>query len=405
MITDRHFPPDRRVEKEAAALKRAGHAVFLLALGHADFITDLEIESGALHVRYVPELRHLNRLRNSYEFQRTLRNRHWQDHIRRFVSDFRIDVVHVHDLPLLATALDAARPIHLPVVADLRAHYPTLVELRRARVSPFLAPLLAPPRRWVGYEARALAEAVHTLVTSDEARQHLIESHPLWPDLITTILDAEEVERFASPDGEAREQRLGGDRLSIVAVGGHGDQGGLDTALLALPRVAERLPHAGLVVVGADRREASRLKAVARRAGVSERLALEDALPAEQLRAGMIAVLPYARNVHTETVLPHELFVYMLLAVPVIASDCAPLRRIVEESGCGLVFPAGDADALAAQIVRLGEDAALRRTYGQAGRVATEAKYNWEAEARKLTAVYERINRERPLQPPGLIAD
>ena len=31
-------------------------------------------------------------------------------------------------------------------------------------------------------------------------------------------------------------------------------------------------------------------------------------------------------------------------------------------------------------------------------------KYNWETEARKLQAVYERINRERPLHPPGTVA-
>lgn len=401
VITDRHFPPDRRVEKEASALKRAGHALYLLASGHADFGANLEIEFGALHVRYVPQLHGWKRLRNSYDFQRTLRNRHWQGHIRRFISDFKIDVVHVHDLPLLATALDAARPIHLPVVADLRAHYPTLVELRRARVSPLLAAFLAPPRRWVGYEARMLAEAVHILVNSDEARQQLITSHPLWPDAITAILDAEEVDRFAAPDLDARAGLNGAHVIHMLAVGGYGDFGGIETAVEALAIVADRIPSAGLLVVGADRREASYLKAIARRRGVSHRLLLQNALPPEQFRAAVIALLPYAHNAHTHTVLPHELFVYMLLALPVVASDCAPLRRVVEETGCGVVFQAGNAEELAAHVVRIGQDGVLRRSYGAAGRAATESKYNWETEARKLTAVYERINRERPLHPLG----
>jgi len=401
MITDRPFPPDRRVEKEAAALRRAGHALYLLAASRDDFGRGHDIEVGPLHVRYVPELRGWKRLRNSYDFQRTLRNRHWRGPIGRFLSEFKIDVVHVHDLPLMATALSVARPIHLPVVADLRAHYPTLVELRRARVAPWMAAFLAPARRWIGYEARTLAEAVHVLVTADEARQRLIDSHPLWPDAITTILDAEEVAGLAGSAPDVRESKAHDGELVLVAAGGQGDSGGLETAVQALSIVGGQQLRAKLLVVGADASEAMRLQKAARRASVSDRLELHDVLPPELLKSEVVALLPYARNAHTDTVLPHELFVYMLLALPVVASDCPPLRRVVEETGSGVIFEAGNADLLAAAIVRLGEDRALRRSCGTAGRRATESQYNWESEARKLQAVYERINRERPLSQPG----
>ena len=107
------------------------------------------------------------------------------------------------------------------------------------------------------------------------------------------------------------------------------------------------------------------------------------------------------RNPHTETNLPHELFAFMLLGLPVIASDCAPQKRVVEETGCGVVSKADDPDDLARQIVSLARDPDACERLANAGRQATETKYNWDIEARKLAAAYERINRDRPLVTPG----
>jgi glycosyltransferase involved in cell wall biosynthesis len=397
MLLDRRFPPDRRAEREAAALKRAGHTIFLLAAGNPALDVRLELETDAVRVRYIPPLSRVARYRQSYDFQRTLRHRHWGRHIGRFVRDFSLDALHVHELPLLGTALDAVRELHLPVAADLRAHYPALVDLRRARANPLVAALMAPSRRWLEFEAQTLVETAHIFVSAPEARTRLIDSHHLWPDAVTVLMDAEEVGRFGTPHLDLS---AGGDpALRLLCIGGHGDQGGIETAVRALAKVTAEIPDAQLAVVGTDRPEASALKAMARRARVSHRLLLRSTLPPDELRGGVVAVLPYASNPHTETNLPHELFVFMLLGLPVVASDCVPMKAVVEETGSGVLFAAGDADDLARQIVALAHDPGARRQLGSAGRLAAETKYNWETEARKLAAAYERINRERQLIP------
>lgn len=80
----------------------------------------------------------------------------------------------------------------------------------------------------------------------------------------------------------------------------------------------------------------------------------------------------------------------MLLKKPVVVSSCKPLKRVVEETGGGLVFQAGDASSLAETVVQL-QDTQLRHNLGEAGYRAVKEKYNWSETSKILTGVYEQI--------------
>ena len=57
------------------------------------------------------------------------------------------------------------------------------------------------------------------------------------------------------------------------------------------------------------------------------------------LAASDVCILPLVRSVQTDAALPHKLFQYMLMGKPVVASACVEMSRVIEESGCGLLFP------------------------------------------------------------------
>jgi glycosyltransferase involved in cell wall biosynthesis len=86
--------------------------------------------------------------------------------------------------------------------------------------------------------------------------------------------------------------------------------------------------------------------------------------------------------------LPVKLFEYMAAGLPVIASDFPLWRRILEESGAGLVVDPGDPQAIAAAIDRLVADPDLRRSMGERARTAATERYNWRAEGERLLQVY-----------------
>lgn len=108
--------------------------------------------------------------------------------------------------------------------------------------------------------------------------------------------------------------------------------------------------------------------------------------------AGVILFQPgYFNHVHA---LPHKLFDYMGGGLPVIAPAFAiEVAHIVEAAGCGLLVDAADPQSFADAIDRLAGNPAERCAMGLRGRKAVEDSYNWEAEGRRLVAMYAGLER------------
>ena len=81
----------------------------------------------------------------------------------------------------------------------------------------------------------------------------------------------------------------------------------------------------------------------------------------------------------------------MSAGIPVIASDFPLWRQIVDTAGCGICIDPLDAAALARAIGWMVAHPAEARRMGRNGRAAVETRYNWEAEGRKLPALYETL--------------
>jgi glycosyltransferase involved in cell wall biosynthesis len=103
-----------------------------------------------------------------------------------------------------------------------------------------------------------------------------------------------------------------------------------------------------------------------------------------------VCLVPHHSNPNTEASSPHKLFQYMLMGKPVVVSSCKSLQRVVEETGSGLSFKAGDRQALASAVVKL-KDEGVRRRLGEAGRRAVLKKYNWGRTSSKLVRIYEHL--------------
>lgn len=118
----------------------------------------------------------------------------------------------------------------------------------------------------------------------------------------------------------------------------------------------------------------------------------------EQADIGLVMFQPGFRS-HTDS-LPHKLFDYMLAGLPVIVPDFgAEVAGIVRDAACGLLVDPSDPDAVAHALGTLARNAPERRRMGDNGRRSVIEKYNWEAEAGRLVAMYaafaasERIQR------------
>ena len=97
-----------------------------------------------------------------------------------------------------------------------------------------------------------------------------------------------------------------------------------------------------------------------------------------------------ASAISTHATSPLKLFEYMAAGKAIVASNLPAIREILTHDVNAVLVTPGDADALAAGICRLADDAALRALLGQA-RATAVAEYSWDRRAERLEALFTEV--------------
>lgn len=393
VLADIDFPPDIRVEKEARAIRDAGYNVYILCTSNGQRPPEDDWE-GCKVIR-VPRLSNFYHKINWLFKSITFHDLQWSNYIPAIIERNNIELLHVHDLPLLGTVLSIAKNMHIPVIADLHENYPAALRYYakdRSNKNP-LKRIIYNPSRWQAYEKRSALIANHILVVVDEAKQRFV-TKGIPENKITVIENTVDADFFESIqlDDELIERYK--DDFVLSYIGGFGGRHrGLDNIIKAMPQILEHIPNARLLLVGDGGIKPVLQNMIAERSIVNK-VTFVSWQPFEKVPSYItlsdICLVPHNSNPHTEATSPHKLFQYMLLSKPVVVSSCKPLQRVVDETGCGLVFQAGDSNSLAQTIIQL-QDPELRQGLGEAGRRAVLSKYNWSETSKKLIGVYEQF--------------
>jgi glycosyltransferase involved in cell wall biosynthesis len=199
----------------------------------------------------------------------------------------------------------------------------------------------------------------------------------------------EEIRQIPSLSGELI-ARMGA-RFSIVYAGGIRLERGLMVVLDALERVTTDIPDVLFVAIGSGN-ALDRLKRATIDRGLEDHVVwLGWADHGEMLAyisAARVGIIPNFASGHTNTTIPNKIFDYMSLGVPVVASDAVPMKRIVDETRCGLTFRSGDPADLARVLISIRHPPV---DYGLNGTRAVSARYHWGIDERRLLEVVERV--------------
>jgi glycosyltransferase involved in cell wall biosynthesis len=87
---------------------------------------------------------------------------------------------------------------------------------------------------------------------------------------------------------------------------------------------------------------------------------------------------------------PIKLFEYMAARRAIVASDLPSVAEVVQDDESALLVPPGDATALAAALVRLRDDPALRERLAACAHTEVMAHYTWAARAKAILAHIQR---------------
>ncbi len=92
---------------------------------------------------------------------------------------------------------------------------------------------------------------------------------------------------------------------------------------------------------------------------------------------------------------PNVVLEAMAAKLPVVATPCGDIERMVTDGTTGYVVPSGDVGALADRIVTLAGSGELRARLGNAGRMVVEGSYASGQLAGRLLEVYDDIAKRR----------
>ena len=168
---------------------------------------------------------------------------------------------------------------------------------------------------------------------------------------------------------------------------------GFDLLLTALPAIIARAPEVRVLLVGGGPEERA-LKTLARRLGVHDRVTFTGRVPHEDVQRyyGIVDVLAYPRHRMrlTELVTPLKPLEAMAQGRLVVASDVGGHRELISDGETGILFAAGDPDALAGTIVRLLDDRGRWPALQAQARAFVERERTWAGSIARYRDVYRR---------------
>jgi D-inositol-3-phosphate glycosyltransferase len=291
---------------------------------------------------------------------------------------WRPDVVHAHFWMSGLAALNAGRPLGIPVVETFHA---LGVVKRRHQGDRDTSP---PERQDV--ERRVLAEVDRVVATCTDEVFELVR---LGADVdkVKVVPCGVDLSHF-SPEGPVEPRTPGLARLVVVSR--LVERKGVGNVVTALAGV----PGAEVVIAGGpdqadlpNNDEARRLMRLAEEAGVADRVTLRGSvdradLPALLRSADAVLCVPWYE--------PFGIVALEAMAcgVPVVASAVGGLIDTVVDGVTGIHVPPRSPQHLAAALRCLVEDPTLRRRLGTAGARRARRRYGWNRVAGSTLGVY-----------------
>jgi phosphatidylinositol alpha-mannosyltransferase len=173
----------------------------------------------------------------------------------------------------------------------------------------------------------------------------------------------------------------------VVFIGRHEPRKGMHVLLRAWPEIHRRT-GARLRLVGAD---PLAVRLVLNREKVAdEGIDILGVLTDDELTGELLAAKTLVASSLGGESFGMVLTRALACAVPVVASDIAGYRAVVDPD-IGALVPPGDHDALAEAVVGMLADEPLRQRRGIAGRKLVQSRYAWERIAAQLVEIYEDV--------------
>lgn len=385
MLTHSYYEEDPRVRREAEALVAAGRPVDVYALRRpedrpTETIDGVRVvrlgvqrhQGAGLRTYLLEYLAFL--FRAGFALTTAHRRRHY-------------GLVQVHTLPdFLVFATLPLRFVGVPIILDLHEAMPEFFRSRfRGRAGR------------AGHALLRLQECLATrfataVVTVNDALGDRLLRIGVPASRLTVVPNAPSLARFDPARHPARSFMADG-TLRLIYAGALSPIYELDVVLEAMARLVEQRPQLPvcLELYGRDFAEVP-LREQAAALGLADQVVLHGRIPIEDVPAAIaaadIGLAPTRRSAFTDFSLSTKAYEYAAMGRPVVASRLPMVERVFGDDV--VAYEPGDADDLAAALVRLIDEPEIRQQRVTRG-LARVRGLAWEREAPRYVALVESL--------------
>lgn len=400
MIVDGHYPADIRVRKEAESL--AEHfSVFVLCVKKEKELSK-EVINGVTILRKIVYKNFTEKgivdIRTAVNFIHPK----FYKILPEIIKGYKISILHVHDLPLAKTGYLIAKKYKLYSILDLHENYAAALKTwflwRRSFVIQFKNKLFFNYKRWQNYENSIVKKFDTIIAVVDEMKTRILEDTKISGNKVTVITNSEKKD-FVDNFSEKQENFFNDytDKFIISYVGGFGPHRGLQTAILGMKAVKEKIPNTLLALIGPANKDVKHyLTTLISENGLEHHVKLFDAQPfdkvVEIMKSSHLNIIPHISNLHTESTVPHKLFQILLSKKPILVSSCSPLQRLIKENNIGTVFKANSSKSFSEKVYQIFNSYKEVEYKAEEGfKMAYNGNLNWEHTSKELIKLYQNI--------------
>jgi len=393
VVVDNELNDDKRVLREIEILREAGYRIFVLC-----FSFDNKSYSTIENIT-VTRIRIGKRLKDilffflnsfpAYEWM-------WSRKICEFININKINILHVHDLYMTKSGWSGIKRsgITIPMILDLHENYSFAVTTYNW-TRGFLRNLISQPKQWKKKEKVLLGYAQKIIVLSKEFSDHLLNEYKfLTPKqfcVLPNVPDLDQMETFRT---RGKSIVINKKEPVILYFGVVAERRGIFIALNSFREVVKMGHNAEFLIIGpVDRKDRKRFHESISSPDIHDCITYIPWIDLSELPAYLdlsdICIAPFLKNPQHESGVANKIFDYMAGGKPVIASDCLPQQKLIEEYECGLVYR--NQAELTASIIKLLSDKSLRISMGDKGYRAILNEFNIRKKKSDLLEAYRQV--------------
>lgn len=369
------------------SLVKKGHQVFIITTRHPKGIEKDEINGVVFF--YLN-----NTIPGKYSFS------WWRESKKKFIelhNQEKIDIIHSQGVGAYSLL---KKKLHQKynIAAVVSMHGTAIDEMKtKFRVKLTLRNILSFLNCLYGYlflEPLIFKRVSGIIATSNEQKKILKKFYHLDEDMLHVVYNGIDTDLFM-PGVEVSSLRkkynLEPNEKVILSLARIKEEKGIQITISALPEVLKRFPQTKLIVVGEGEYK-STLQKLTKKLGLEKNVIFETFVPYEELPKYFNIADIFINSTIRENGYDLTLAQAMSCSTVVISSNVGSVPTIIKDSENGLLIPKGNLDRLSQAIIRIWQDANLKKKIEEGGRKTVVKEFSLESMAEGTIKVYEKVS-------------